>query len=266
MSIWNKSLKKSLLLFMGLFFFAANTQASHIVGGEVWYQWISGNTYQVGLNLYRDCGGLTPPATVNVSYDGCGVSGSILLTQTGTPVTVTALCQSSIANSSCNGGSLYSIQRITYSGTVTLPFACSFWVFSYDECCRTNLSNISSPSSTDMYYKAILNNVAAPQNNSARFNTVATTIIPVNATSDMDWSAYDADGDSLVYISSFLFGITALFGCPSNGHRLHKRNHHGYTKHHSKSNCQHQGERISEWHAHRNRLPGFDGFSLSKQQ
>jgi hypothetical protein len=200
MSIWNKSLKKSLLLFMGLFFFAANTQASHIVGGEVWYQWISGNTYQVGLNLYRDCGGLTPPATVNVSYDGCGVSGSILLSQTGAPVTVTAICQSSIANSSCNGGSLYSIQRITYSGTVTLPFACSFWVFSYDECCRTNLSNISSPNSTDMYYKAILNNVAAPQNNSARFNTVPTTIIPVNATSNLDWSAYDADGDSLVYM------------------------------------------------------------------
>jgi hypothetical protein len=197
----NKKLKIRLLLtLVGVFLFALGTRASHIVGGEVWYQWVQGNTYQVNLNLYRDCGGLPASNTASVSYTGCGVNGSLTLALTGTPTTVTALCPTSAPLTSCNGGSLYSIQRITYSGTVTLPGACSFWVFSYEECCRPSLSNLSSPQNTDMYYKAILNNVAAPNNNSARFNTVPTTIIPSNATSQMVWSAYDTDGDSLVYM------------------------------------------------------------------
>lgn len=200
MKTWFKSLKSNLLLALSVCCYAPMVQASHIVGGEVWYQWVSGNTYQVGLNLYRDCGGLPAATTANISYSGCGAGGNIVVTQTGIPVTVTALCSASASQTSCNGGSLYSIQRITYVGTITLPFPCTFWVFAYDECCRPGLSNVSSSTTTDMYYKAILNNVAAPNNNSARFNTIPTTTIPVNATSQMVWSAYDVDGDSLVYM------------------------------------------------------------------
>src|ERR1019366_2613942 len=32
------------------------TKATHIVGGEFSVQWVSGNTYHITLNHYRDCG------------------------------------------------------------------------------------------------------------------------------------------------------------------------------------------------------------------
>ncbi|MFM8949797.1 MAG: hypothetical protein ACKOKB_03350, partial [Bacteroidota bacterium] len=171
--------------------------ASHLAGGEITYQWLQGNTYQFTLNLYRDCQGIPAPGSASLNYQGCGVSGNISLSISGSPVLVTPLCPSAVSQSSCNGGTLFSIQRITYTGIYTLPFACASWSFAYDDCCRNNNSNIIGGG--DIYYKAILNNLSVPFNNSVEFASLATNTIPVNTTSVLGWNAHDEDGDSLVF-------------------------------------------------------------------
>lgn len=168
-----------------------------MAGGEITYQWLQGNTYQFTLSLYRDCQGIQAPGSASLNFQGCGVSGSISLSIAGSPVLVTPLCASAVSQSSCNGGNLFSIQRITYTGVYTLPFACSSWVFAYDDCCRNSNSNLAG--GYDIYYKAILNNLSVPFNNSVEFASLATNTIPVNTTSVLGWNAHDADGDSLVF-------------------------------------------------------------------
>ncbi len=196
-----KSIKtKIVLLFISLVVngLSYTSSASHLAGGEITYQWLQGNTYQFTLNLYRDCQGIPAPGSASLNFQGCGVSGSIILGISGSPVLVTPLCPSAVSQSSCNGGTLFSIQRITYTGVYTLPFACSSWIFSYNDCCRSSNSNLAS-SGYDIYYKAILNNLSVPFNNSVEFVSLATNIVPVNATSILGWNAHDADGDSLVF-------------------------------------------------------------------
>ncbi|MFM7053908.1 MAG: T9SS type A sorting domain-containing protein, partial [Bacteroidota bacterium] len=74
---------------------------------------------------------------------------------------------------------------------------CASWSFAYDDCCRNNNSNIIGGG--DIYYKAILNNLSVPFNNSVEFASLATNTIPVNTTSVLGWNAHDVDGDSLVF-------------------------------------------------------------------
>ncbi|MGR6087417.1 MAG: T9SS type A sorting domain-containing protein [Arcticibacter sp.] len=192
-----KRITFSMLISLVIIILPSVSNASHLAGGEITYQWLQGNTYRLTLNLYRDCQGIAAPSSATLNFQGCGVSGSINLTPSGSPVLVTPLCPSAVSQSSCNGGTLFSIQRITYTGVHTLPFACSSWVFSYDDCCRSNNTNLAS--SFDIYYKAILNNLSAPFNNSVEFASLATNTIPVNTTSVLGWNAHDADGDSLVF-------------------------------------------------------------------
>ncbi len=192
------TIKKSLLICLGFLAMPLISSASHLAGGEITYQWLQGNTYSFTLNLYRDCQGIPAPGAATLDFQGCGISGSINLVLTGSPVLVTPLCPSAVSQSSCNSGSLFSVQRITYTGVHTLPFACSSWVFSYDDCCRSSNSNLSS-TGIGIYYKAVLNNLTFPFNNSVQFASLATNVIPVNATSQLGWNAYDLDGDSLVF-------------------------------------------------------------------
>ena len=50
-------------------------KASHIVGGEIFYDKLSGNNYKITLKIYRDCfNGIPPldnPALINI-FDASG--------------------------------------------------------------------------------------------------------------------------------------------------------------------------------------------------
>jgi len=177
--------------------------ASHIMGGEVTYQWISGNTYQVNLVLYRDCAGINVPGTMFMSYfsNSCGfLPTNFVVTSTGPATIITPACAASLPNLTCNGGTLYGVTKHSYAGTVTLPATCDDWQFYYTECCRSmNITNISGPGALSSYFSATLNNLDFPFNNSCTFTNVPTHIIANGATTSMAWGAIDVDGDSLFY-------------------------------------------------------------------
>ena len=184
------------LLLIGLSFSA---NASHYSGGELTYTYAGPNQYLVKLTIYRDCNGVSVGSTQVVNYTSaaCGVNASITLNLVST-TEVTPLCPS--APSACGGGGNLGIQLIIFQGTLNLPPGCSDWVLSTQNCCRNAaITNLSSPSSQDIYIEARLNNTAGLMDNSPTFSSPPQFFGCVGQTINFQQLAYDSDGDVLVY-------------------------------------------------------------------
>ncbi|HEU4716685.1 MAG TPA: hypothetical protein VFU15_02585, partial [Bacteroidia bacterium] len=69
-------LRRIYILVFFLVFFANDINATHIVGGEIFYDCLGGNNYRITLKVYRDClNGQAPydnPASVGI-FNSFGV-------------------------------------------------------------------------------------------------------------------------------------------------------------------------------------------------
>ncbi len=195
--------KFSAILAVLAFISISPVKASHLAGGDIYYEWISGNTYRIKLSLYIDCGGLGAPSNATVSYESlsCGYfGGTITLNQSSAPSIISPLCPSSISQSVCNGGPLVSLYEQKYEGQVTLPGACNDWEFSYTNCCRNGLiQNIVNPDSQELFLSAFLNNLDTPFNNSCQFGGTPIHKVYNGTMNFLNWNGYDIDGDLLVF-------------------------------------------------------------------
>lgn len=217
LSILKKFLYIGLILLLGI-----SARASHIVGGEIFYNCLGGTTYQITVRLYRDCNSTTPydddlPMTV---FDGNGNQIADFLIPIPTPVLLDVVFNNpcvSIPAGIC-------VEEAVYTKTVTLPASPTGYTLSYQKCCRTgstqNLNNagdqgitltIDIPPASD-----------AVCNSSPRFDNYPPLLLCANEPLVFDHSATDPDGDSLVYelCTPFQGGGTTLFPpncatCPS---------------------------------------------------
>jgi hypothetical protein len=197
-----KVLAASLLMLTSCILLPGSLKASHIVGGEITYEWVSGNTYQVTLSLYRDCAGISLPANATIYYrsDSCSIYMDRTFPMIGTPTQVAPVCASSIPSLTCNGGQLYGVDKAVYQDTITLPAQCEDWKFSYINCCRNAaITNIQSAPTTGFYISAHLDNLNHPFNNSVKFASEPVIVISDAIVSQLNWNTYDVDGDSLVH-------------------------------------------------------------------
>ncbi|WP_264787947.1 T9SS type A sorting domain-containing protein [Aureispira anguillae] len=169
------------------------------MGADLSYSCVGGNTYVFTLSFYRDCAGISAPASPLLaisSASGCGSSQSISMTQQSV-AEASPLCPDQLPNSTCNGGSLQGVEVYTYTATVTLSGACTDWVASFSDCCRN--SAITNSNTGSMYVEATINNVAASCNNSPTFSTPPIPYICVNQAFSYNHGTTDIDGDSLVF-------------------------------------------------------------------
>lgn len=196
-------MKKLLLLFVALGMSLSAT-CSHILGGELFYEHISGDTYTVTLILYRDCSGV--PLGNSVSVNACAANGSGA-SVSGTLNLVSSLnlptdyflnpCLEPPGGGAC-------IEENIYQGTMNFPSGTEGWLIYYETCCRSgNVDNLISPSSKYAIYYVFLPDpsfaaVGTP-NNSARFVTSPPPNICINDSIYYDHSAYDPDGDQVTY-------------------------------------------------------------------
>src|SRR6187402_2999414 len=138
---------KLILLSTCLWFFSlTNTKATHIVGGEMSYKNIGGNTFEFNMKLYRDCQGIQVQPTYRIDYAtlSCNIQGNFIVTMDPSLTTeVSPVCP--FIPTICSGGTQDGIQKYVFKGTFTLPQACTDWVFSWRECNRnhdiTTISN-----------------------------------------------------------------------------------------------------------------------------
>jgi gliding motility-associated-like protein len=115
--------------------------ASHIVGVDLYYTWVSGNTYKITLVAYGDCGPASssafsslPSAVPKICiYNGDTYVSSINLAiqPPNFGVEITPVCPADINNTQCTNPSfsIPGIKKFVYSGTYTVPTTSTQWRF-----------------------------------------------------------------------------------------------------------------------------------------
>lgn len=200
-------MQKAVLYFLALLFLCLltpNVQASHQMGADLSYRCVSGNTYEVTLRFYRDCSGILPSTEAFVRYSSlnCGQSERILRMPQTQVTEVSPLCPTSVANSTCNGGTLPGVMLYEYKALVTLPQNCTDWVLTWNGgggVRNSMITNIANPTSVSMFIFAQLDNSTVSCNSSPIFNNLPITYLCPNQPFNYNHGAIDTDGDSLVY-------------------------------------------------------------------
>ncbi|HRH39364.1 MAG TPA: PKD domain-containing protein, partial [Flavobacteriales bacterium] len=179
---------------------AASAFATHIIGGEMYYDDLGGNQYKVTLILYRDCGpdnvnGTTFDPTAQLAvYDSNGVLiSSMSPTDPGEvtiPIDLNDPCLTT-PPSVC-------VATTRYEQIFDLPPIAGGYTISYQRCCRTpamtNLTGLQGLTCTV--------HIPGPpdsNNSSARFSDYPPVALCMDQDMSFDHSAVDPDGDQLVY-------------------------------------------------------------------
>ncbi|MCB0789272.1 MAG: hypothetical protein KDB75_08220, partial [Flavobacteriales bacterium] len=145
--------------------------ASHISGVDISWTCVGNNYYQVTLNLFRDCSGITMSSTqeLDVTSD-CGQSFSVTMNQVpGSGQEISQLCTSVLPQSDCNNGGYPGMEHYTYQATVFLFPPCDGWTLAWTDCCRNPSVNVPTSSVDDIYADVTVNTVTAPCNDSPVF-------------------------------------------------------------------------------------------------
>lgn len=183
-----------LLMLLG----AVPASATHMSGGEIYWDCIGPNQYRITLIVYRDCAGIQLDNNYDLEITSpCGNHTLNVTTPGG--VELSQLCDQELPNSTCNGGSLPGIQEYRYTGVITLP-PCDSWHISWTEIYRNNaIANLTAPGTREMYIEAVMNNQLAPCNDSPTFTNTAIPYICLGYPISYSYGAADVEGDSLSY-------------------------------------------------------------------
>lgn len=179
--------------------------ATHIVGGEIYYEHLGGNDYSIILKMYVDCG---PDNTTGTSFDEAAhigiYSGSTLIEVldldlfeaivSDVPVTLDNPCFI-LPPDLC-------IQEAIYEGFISLSPIVGGYDLVYQRCCRNNsIVNIVNAAESGMsLFTHVPGTDEIEGNNSAPvFNNFPPVALCQNAEFFFDHSATDPDNDELVY-------------------------------------------------------------------
>lgn len=184
-----------------LLLIASHTFASHIVGGEIYYDSLGNNQYKITFEVYRDCGpGNTSfDSTINytifygdgsfwASFDAVMISKGIL------PIVYDDPCVTP-PNDIC-------IERAIFVDTVTLPLDQLGYYISYQRCCwANNIDNITNPGDNGITLTTFVpgTDLVSVHNQGARFINYPPLVLCAGNNLNFDHSAFDPDSDSLSY-------------------------------------------------------------------
>ena len=186
-----------------LAFLPLSLQATHIVGGEMTYRCLGNDNYEIKLTIFRDCFNGIPwfdnPASIgifdnnsNLFIDQLLVPLDLMLNDTIDP-TLDDDCLAVPPNVCVN--------TTTYTTVVNLPFRPGGYHLVYQRCCRNNtIVNLIAPEDVGATYNVVLTEEAMIEcNASPEFVDWPPLYLCANVPFEIDQSAIDTDGDSLVY-------------------------------------------------------------------
>lgn len=197
------------IIAIAFFFTISNSNASHLIGGEINYECIGNNQYEITMTLYRDCysssgsGGATTPfdqlAQMSI-FTGNGTNYnnfSASYDQTIYPQTLS----STIPNGCLVPAIPLCVDKATYVTIINLPYDSTGYHITYQRCCRSaSLLNIANPGQSGMTLTTFVSDQAQIScNDSPDFDSDPLVLSCVNNSMIIDASATDANGDSLVY-------------------------------------------------------------------
>ncbi|MFA9211820.1 MAG: gliding motility-associated C-terminal domain-containing protein [Moraxellaceae bacterium] len=196
-----------------LFLFTGNfSHASHIIGGEVYYDYLGNNQYKITIEIYRDCNsnmGYDSPLKYTVFNGNGTLFSEFTIPQfiiTTTPVVYSNPCNPG-AGETC-------IERALYKDTVLLPQNSDGYTIAYQRCCWAgNIDNLFDPTNNGITLSAFIPGslTSAVPNNAARFDNNPPKILCTNQVTEFDHHATDSDNDQLIYslVNPLLGGSTS---------------------------------------------------------
>ena len=205
-------MKRKLLIILSFLVLSVSANARHIFGGEMSYSYIGpGNLpntkhYKITLKLFKDnAAGAALPEFVWIGIFDYGTKKHYPSSISHYTANKISLLPVTINKPPCVVGNIVSSYSVaTYSFTVDLPDNADGYICSYQTCCRIGgITNVSAdPSSTGSTYACKIpgtNQLPANEHNSSPQFVTSLDLVCKNSHFDWNFSATDADGDSLVY-------------------------------------------------------------------
>lgn len=191
-------MKRFLALISTLFFFLPS-YASHIVGGEMDYEYLGNNNYRIHLRVYRDCNSTGAPFDSQAAITVRNSSGTIFLNLAiphgsiiKLPVTVNNPCLQSPPN--------ICTEYTDYYETVTLPPIAGGYSITYQRCCRNvTIANIPNPGDWGITLTMNIPSNDTRGNSSPSFKNIPPIVMCLNDPLNIDASVNEIDGDSVYY-------------------------------------------------------------------
>ena len=202
---------RALLVLCLFFLFSSSSFASHISGGDVAVKHISGNSFEVTLQLFRDCINASPNAPLpddltiffyqldtDIITDSLYMElGQVIFPELGDACYIPEIC----------------IEIGVYVDTLELDDHAAGYYLSWERCCRVaQTTNLFDAGAEGMLFTA---SIADPvlMNSSPRFAPYPSDgYFCVSYANQFSFEAEDIDGDSLVYSLS-----TPIKGTFANG-------------------------------------------------
>ena len=170
----------------------------HIAGGDFTYRWVSGNTFELKLTLYRDC---SNPAGSN--FDQTIIVG---VYSKSTNLLIDSVLMNlgdkdslSLSGTGCTPPPQVCMQYGNYINTVVLPPNPAGYYVVWERCCRNStITNLLNPDEAGMVFYAEIPDPAL-HSSSPVFNSFPLPYICEQQFFRFGFQATDIDGDSLVY-------------------------------------------------------------------
>lgn len=211
-------------IFVFLFVLLASTSAfaTHIVGGELYYDNLGNNNYRVTLKVFRDCiNGQAPfdgQQNGGIAYLHVFDKDGNLIQQIDLGQPIVTPVPPSINNPCIQTPNNVCVEEGKYTYTVNLAPIVGGYHLVYQRCCRNNtILNLTAPGGQGSTYQAFIpGSEVVAVNSSPRYDNFPPIFICNNLKLKFDHKATDPDGDELVYSLCDPFnGIDAC--CPSIG-------------------------------------------------
>jgi gliding motility-associated-like protein len=177
------------------------SNATHLVGGDLYYTCLGQNNYQITLKIFRDCfngqAGFDSPAFIFIFDANNNQIGAPLTANPSFPVDLPTGI-----NSNCfNPPTTVCAEVATYNVVVNLPPSPGGYRIVHQRCCRNGtIINLTNPGSQGSTYEVFVPDPGlATCNNSAQFKNLPPKLLCLGKAIYFDHSASDVDGDSIAY-------------------------------------------------------------------
>jgi gliding motility-associated-like protein len=181
--------------------FVQQARASHIIGGDIYYDYLGNNQYRFFITLYRDCAS-TGAAYDDPLYLSIFKQGNVHFVTVQVPFPGSVILPNNFNNPCATQPSGICVERAIYQTVLTLPPIPGGYTVSYQRCCRgPNITNLQFPDDTGLTLAAHVpgTDTGAQVNSSPRFTNYPPVLLCNNDQLIFDHSATDPDGDQLVY-------------------------------------------------------------------